>query len=200
MSKFELKYPPGATPLDPNELDGLIPDYISTQSELNKLEKANILEATTWAQGRSHKNILDVSFVYSLHKKMFANVWRWAGTQRRSDKNIGVNWAQISTRLVQLLDDVKYWIKDGNVYSWDEIGARFHYRLVAIHVFPNGNGRHARLLTDILMQSNGQEPFTWGLKPDDSLDVEGTLRNEYIASLQAADGKDYSRLIKFARS
>ena len=198
--EFEIAYPPGATPLDPNEIEGLIPDFVSTHGELNTLENENILEATTWAFGRKNRDVLEVSFVYALHKRMLGRVWQWAGTPRRSDKNIGVAWSQIPTRLAQLLADTKYWLEN-KTYPWDELGARFHHRLVSIHVFPNGNGLHARLITDILLTSHGQEIFTWGRRASPTtLDVEGTLRKDYIAALEEADAKQFQRLIRFVRS
>lgn len=200
MNKIEFEYPQGATALDPDELNGLIPTFVSTQGELNTVEKENIKEATVWVHGKNHKNILNVKFLYGLHKKMLGEVWTWAGEQRTSAKNIGVDWQQIPTQLHELLQNTKYWI--GNkTYSWDEIAARFHYKLVEIHVFPNGNGRHARLMTDILMEANGQKQLSWGTRgSSDIIDVEGELRNEYISALQEADFRKYNRLIKFMRS
>ena len=200
MSPFPIDYPPGATPLDPNEVDGLIPDYITTQAELNALERENILEAINWAHGRQHSDVLNATFALDLHKRMLNRVWEWAGTQRTSDKNIGVFKEQISTELAKLFGDAQYWIEN-NTYSWDEIGARFHHRFVSIHVFVNGNGRHARILTDILLTSNGQEPFSWGMKTSEgALEVEGALRQEYISALKKADQGDYDALVRFVRS
>ena len=200
MSPFSFDYPPGATPLDPNEVDGLIPDYITTQGELNALERENILEASIWAHGRQHADVLNATFAFDLHKRMFSRVWKWAGTQRKSDKNIGVSWNQIPTELAQLWGDVKYWIEN-KTYGWDEIGARFHHRVVSAHVFVNGNGRHARMMTDILLNSAGQEAFSWGLKTsNDALEVEGPLREQYISALKKADQGDYDALLRFVRS
>ncbi len=200
MSKFEIKYPHGATPLDPDEKNGLIPDYITTQGELNILERENILEAINWAHGKKHPHLLSVSFIYKLHKRMLNRIWKWAGKARQSDKNIGVQWAQVPTQLASLLNDTQFWIQH-NTYPWDEIGARFHHRLVSIHAFPNGNGRHARLMTDLLLEVNGQEIFSWGLKSiEASLETEGPDRDEYLAALQEADSKKYARLIRFCRS
>ena len=112
MSPFSFDYPPGATPLDPNEVEGLIPDYITTQGELNALERENILEAGSWAHDRKHADILNATFALDLHRRMFYRVWKWAGTQRKSAKNIGVSWNHISTELAQLLGNVKYWIEN----------------------------------------------------------------------------------------
>jgi Fic-DOC domain mobile mystery protein B len=200
MSQFRIDYPPGATPLDPNEAEGLIPDYITTQAELNALERENILEAINWAHGRQHSDVMNATFALDLHKRMLNRVWKWAGTQRTSDKNIGVFKEQIPTELAKLFGDAKYWIEH-NTYSWDEIGARFHHRLVSIHVFVNGNGRHARIMTDILLSSNGREPFSWGMRTQTgALEVQGALRDEYISALKKADRGDYDALLRFVRS
>jgi Fic-DOC domain mobile mystery protein B len=193
-------YPSGATPIDPNEIKGLIPDYITTQSELNFLEQENILEAVNWLSKKKDSSILTASFVLELHKRMFGRVWKWAGTIRQSDKNIGVPKSQISNQLKIILDDVSYWIKE-KTFSWDEIGVRFHHRLVFIHIFSNGNGRHARLLADVFLEQHNQKAFTWGMKTTNhSLDVEGEIREKYIQALKDADKGDFTKLIAFVRS
>jgi Fic-DOC domain mobile mystery protein B len=188
VSPFTIDYPPGATPLNPNEAEGLIPDYITTQGELNTLERENIIEATTWAESRQHSDILTATFTLDVHRRMLNRVWKWAGKLRRSNKNIGV------------LADTKYWIEN-ETYGWDEIGARFHHRLVSIHVFVNGNGRHARIMTNILLSSHRKEPFSWGMRTHTgALEVGGALRDEYISALKRADQGDYDALIRFVRS
>ena len=197
MSKLEIKYAPGATELDPNELGGLIPSYITTQGELNTLERENILEAASWALGKKHSDHLNVSFCFDLHQRMFKNVWKWAGKQRTSNKNIGVSKELIPEQLKVLFDDAAYWIKNAT-YSPDEIGARFHHRLVAIHAFANGNGRHARMMADIVLEQNGHQPFSWG--NTDLYDSENSARKEYIASLKLADQGNIEKLLKFVRS
>lgn len=160
MMKFN--YPEGATPLDPNEVEGLIPTHITTKAELDRWEQDNINEALAWIEKRKPKDILNESFIKSLHRRMFCNVWKWAGKFRQSDKSIGVPWHRISIDLKLLCDDAKYWIEH-QTFSEDEIAARFHHRLVFIHLFPNGNGRHARLIADILLEYVfNKPPFTWG--------------------------------------
>ena len=197
---LKIQYPKGATPLDRDELAGLIPTYITTQGELNSLERDNILDALNWAAKKKAKDRTSISFAYDLHKQMFGRVWKWAGTLRKTDKNIGVAWAQVSSQLPLLFQDLEYWIIN-QTYSWDEIGARFHHRLVAIHAFPNGNGRHARLLTDLILEVHGQIPFTWGMDSESaSLEADGALRDEYIEALREADSKNMTRLIRFVRS
>lgn len=198
---FPFSYAPGATPLDPNEIQGLIADYICTQGELNQLEQANILDATAWASGKDHKNLLTDTFARDLHKRMFKNVWKWAGKTRLSDKSIGVPWQQVPTELNKLLTDTNFWINNGT-YEWDELGARFHHRLVSIHAFSNGNGRHARLMTDVLRKGHGQNSFTWGatLAAHVPLETATVARDEYIAALREADARRINRLVLFVKS
>lgn len=196
MGKIKTEYPHGATPLDPNEMNGLIPDYISTQSELNKLEQENILSAEAWLQKKKLKWELSDHFVREVHARMFCDVWKWAGKFRKSGKNIGVSAEKVPEELRKLCDDTKYWIAN-EIYGWDELGARFHHRLVWIHAFPNGNGRHARLITDALLQRHGQDTFTWGMGRSVSIEQ---VRAEYLAALKEADEKRMGRLVKFVRS
>jgi Fic-DOC domain mobile mystery protein B len=192
---INLEYPPGATPLDADELASLIPGHITTQGELNEWEQLNILQGETWAR-KQRKEILNEAFVRQLHKQMFGETWRWAGEFRKSDKNIGVDWLKIAVELRKLFDDVHYQIEHAS-YPPDEIAVRFHHRLVAIHPFPNGNGRHARLMADLVVERLGQPRFTWGSR---SLTDATETRRRYITSLQAADARDYAPLIAFARS
>lgn len=200
MSKFKIHYPTGATPLDLDEIKDLIPDYISTEGELNQLEQANITDAIVWVGKQSLDDLLSVSFTLKLHKNMFDQVWRWAGQVRRSNKNIGVMKEQILDSLDQLLKNTQWWIEN-NTYPIDEIAIRFHHRLVQIHVFSNGNGRHSRLMTDLLLEKNKAQKFSWGsLKSSSSLDVEGERRAEYIAALKKADQSKFDDLMKFVRS
>jgi len=191
----ELDYPPGATPLDADELGSLIPGHITTQGELNEWEQLNIVHGENWAR-RQRKEILNAAFVRQLHKQMFGETWKWAGEFRRSDKNIGVHWLMIGVELKKLLDDTHYQVAHAS-YPPDEIAVRFHHRLVAIHPFPNGNGRHARLMADLLVERLGQPRFTWGSR---SLVDASDTRQRYIAALQAADARDISPLLDFVRS
>lgn len=195
MTDFD--FPQGATPLDRNEIEGLIPTHITSRGELDRWEQDNINEALAWVDSHKPKDILNDAFMKRLHKRMFGNVWKWAGTFRRSDKNIGVSWYVISSELKNLCDDVHYWIEH-KTFSEDEIAVRFHHRLVQIHLFPNGNGRHARLMADILLERFfDKPPFTWGTV---NLVKTGDDRRQYIESLRAADKGDYEPLMRFVRS
>lgn len=189
-----FEYPPGATPPDADEVACLIPGHITTQGELNEWEQLNIAHGEEWAL-RQHKDILDDVFVRQLHQQMFGETWSWAGGYRTSDKNIGVEWQQVGVKLRDLLNDVQYQIEHAT-YTPDEIATRFHHRLVAIHPFPNGNGRHARMMADLLIQKFGQPRFSWGSK---SLTEVSETRARYIAALRAADGGDIELLLDFVR-
>ncbi|MGZ3749216.1 MAG: mobile mystery protein B, partial [Pseudobdellovibrionaceae bacterium] len=194
------KYPPGATPLNPNEIAGLKLSYISTQKELNAAEQDNILQGEKWAFSKKRKIFLTERFMRDLHKKMFGHVWAWAGTYRTSDKSIGVEWYKIPTEMNKLIGDVSYWLTH-ETYPIDEIAARFHHRLVYVHPFPNGNGRWARVMADVLLFNLGLQRFTWGAqKKAGSLDAHNDVRAKYIHSLQTADARNYSELLKFVRS
>lgn len=184
-----------ATPLSDDERDGLIPSYITLRGELNEAEQANILRAEEWAFART-RNVADESFLNNLHKRMFGNVWRWAGQYRRTDKNVGVDAYRIPQELRQLVGDCRYWI-DHETYHPDEIAARFHHRLVWIHPYPNGNGRHGRLATDLLLVSLGRERFTWGRE---NLVDPGETRQRYINALRVADHHNLEPLLDFVRT
>ena len=194
---MKYDYPPGATPLDPDEAEGLLLPHITSRIELDRWEQDNIAEAESWAFRRKPRDLLSVDFVCRLHKRMFGTVWRWAGEFRRSGKNIGVESWSIGTEVKKLLDDVKVWIEAG-AYPPDQIAARFHHRLVSIQPFANGNGRHARLMADLLLvHILGRPRFTWG---SENLVQAGDCRQRYITALQAADRREYAPLLEFVRS
>jgi len=193
----DFDYPEGATPIDPDEAEGLLLTHITTLGELDRWEQENIVEALTWLDKTNPTGILNEQFVKELHRRMFVSVWKWAGHFRRSDKNIGGPWYQISMSLKNLCDDACFWIKLQEE-SPDEMAIRFHHRLVSIHPFPNGNGRHARLMTDILLENVMKCPrFTWG---SGNLSKPGDFRQNYIAALRAADEHNYEPLLKFVRT
>ena len=195
---MEFHYAPGATPLDPDEAAGLVPTHITTQGDLNAWEQANILQGDRWARRQKHRDLLDEGFVREFHKKMFDQTWQWAGTFRKSNKNIGVDWPQISLKLRDLLDNTRYQIEH-QVFDPDEIVVRFHHQLVWIHAFPNGNGRHARLMADILTVRLGLPRMTWG-GGTVALTSVGAVREAYLTALRAADRGHFERLLQFARS
>ncbi len=195
--KNSFDYLPGATPLDPDEIEGLKLKHITTREELNRWEQDNINEALSWMQTHRQGDILTEKFIKVLHKKMFGEVWRWAGQFRKSGKNIGVEANQISVALHLLLEDTKHWITE-KVYPADEIAVRFHHKLVWIHLFPNGNGRHARLMTDMLLTNVlKQKPFSWIIEEVEDNDK---VREFYLNALRKADAGDYSNLLKFAQN
>ena len=191
--------PEDATPLEPGEREGLLQSWITHRSDLNVAEEENILAGAAWARSRRRRKIedlLSVEFALALHKRMFGEVWTWAGSYRTTARNIGIDAYRIAMELAALFGDVRYWVEHGT-YEPDEIAVRMHHRLVAIHPFPNGNGRHARLMADLLIERLGGEPFSWG---GGSLADVGELRARYVAALRAADNHDIGPLMAFARS
>jgi Fic-DOC domain mobile mystery protein B len=185
----------GTGPLTEEERLGLIPSYVTTREELNEAEQENITLAEDWAFSR-HRDVLDERFLRRLHKEMLKNVWKWAGEYRTTGKNIGVDAWRINPDLQHTLNDVRYWVEH-QTYSPDEIAMRFHHRLVFIHPFPNGNGRHARIAADLLALHLKRPRFTWGRQ---SIVEPGETRQRYIDALRAADNHDIAPLLSFARS
>jgi Fic-DOC domain mobile mystery protein B len=184
-----------ATPLMPEEMRGLIPAYIAYRSELNEAEYENIARAQDWALGRK-RDPLTEKFIRELHRRMLGDVWKWAGKFRTSERNLGIPFYEIPVALRHLLDDTRAWI-GYDTYPPDEIAVRFHHRLVQIHAFPNGNGRHARLAADLVAIRLGRDQFSWGMR---NLRQAGATRKRYITALQTADRLDIAALLAFARS
>lgn len=190
-----MDYPDGATPLDPDEIEGLLFKHVTTRGELDELEQANIQEGLIWLEKQTRPDVLTEAFVIKLHKELFGEVWSWAGSFRRTEKNIGIDPIQISVNLRNLLDDARYWV-DHKTYSPIELAARFHHRLVQIHLFPNGNGRHARIMADtILTKLFKADGIDWAA--GHTLEQMNKRRKEYIAALREADKGDYGQLLEF---
>lgn len=193
--------PGGATPVDPDETEGLLHAHVTTRAELDELEEANIQLGLEWAMRRAvtsgrRADVLSEEFLYALHERMFGEVWRWAGQVRRSEKNIGVQRQRIRAEVRNLIEDARAW-REREVYGADEIAVRFHHRLVAIHPFPNGNGRHARLMADLLAMQAGRPAFSWG---GGRITSTSELRTAYIGALRKADEGEIAPLLEFARS
>lgn len=196
---LELLYEEGQTPLNDDEKEGLKIKTTTTQAELNEFEQLNIEKAVEWTIHANLKaeKILTEKFVKNLHKRMYGDVWKWAGEFRSSEKNIGIIWTQIAIELKKLLDDTKYWIEN-NTFSQEEIAIRFKHRIVSIHCFPNGNGRHSRMMADIIMELIFREEiFTWH---QSNMAKANQTRKEYINALKEADIGNINPLIKFAKS
>jgi Fic-DOC domain mobile mystery protein B len=194
-----FQYKTGQTPIDPDEKEGLIPTHLASLADLNAWEQHNIVHGAIWGERACRRReVLDEGFVRQLHKRMLGQTWAWAGTFRKSDKSIGVPWEQIAVRLSQLLENTK-WQRDNKVLSDDALAVEFHFRLVSVHPFPNGNGRHSRMMADVLAMSLGREPFTWGAYAD--LTKTGESRARYLQGIyDARDTGKIDSLLAFARS
>lgn len=190
---------PGQTPITEEEKLQLRPS-LSTRAQLNEAERLNIHAARLWALRRPvlrRTDLLTDAFARELHRRMFNQVWRWAGKYRTSDRNLGWTWSRIPEGMRALLDDARYWDEHAT-HPANEIAVRLHHRMVVIHPWPNGNGRHARLLADIVVAVRGQPALTWGARLD--LAQPGSARTRYISALQSADQGDYAALLAFAAS
>jgi len=193
-----MDYIEGQTPLTPEEKLGMIPSIV-TRADLDAFEQENIIEARKWVMQSSTLSRIDVftkKFLLNLHKRMYGHVWKWAGEFRKSNKNIGAEFYKIPAELHQLLQDADFWMVN-KTYPISDLAIIFHHRLVKIHLFPNGNGRHARFCADVIIAKFGTEKLSWGgnsslTKPDD-------MRKKYIAALREADSENYEPLLAFAR-
>jgi Fic-DOC domain mobile mystery protein B len=196
---LDIEYIKGQTPIDEEEKDELKIKTISTRGELDEFEQANIEKAIEWSlkANLTLEKILSIEFIKDVHRRMFNEVWGWAGNFRKTDKNIGVDKFIIPQELRKLIDDCKYWIEN-KTYPDDEIAIRFKHRLVKIHPFPNGNGRHSRICADILISKGlKKEIFSWGGK---KLTDRSETRDKYLEAIYKADGENIHPLIEFARS
>lgn len=196
---LNLEYIDGQTPIDEDEKEGLLIETISTKVELDEFEQQNIEEAMQWVVGKKFKakDIFSEKFICNLHRRMYNQVWSWAGKFRKTNKNLGVDKFQIPTDLKVLCDDARYWV-EYKTYSPEEIAVRFKHRIVSIHCFANGNGRHSRLMGDIIIENLfGKEPFSWGAK---NLSKKSDPRATYLKAVKAADSGDFAPLLLFARS
>lgn len=198
-----FKEPDGATPLDEEDRAGLIPTWLATRGDLNAAEHANIGKALLWVESKGGPHslaaFLSEDLIKNLHRRMFNEVWKWAGEYRRHNTNIGVDWPYISAQLRDLLADVAVQTQDCDRLLWspDELAVRFHHRLVLIHPFPNGNGRHARLAADLLVSLLGRPVFTWGAE---DLGAPSDVRKAYLDALRHADQtQDFTPLVSFSR-
>jgi len=202
MREIRAANPPGKTPMSAEERSGLLP-ALATREELNQWERQNVLEAYAWALNPANlarrdalHDPLTEPYVRGLHRRMFHQTWIWAGSYRTTEKNIGIPHYEIRDSLAQLLGDVRYWIEH-RTFASDEIAIRLHHRLVSIHPFANGNGRHARLMADVLAERLGRPSFSWG---SSAIARATDYRRAYIEALQAADRHDIQLLLLFART
>ncbi len=196
---LKFSYISGQTPIDEEEKEGLKIKTILYQSQLNEFEQKNIEDALLWIKGKNFavEKVLTETFVKDIHKRMYKDVWRWAGLFRKTEKNIGVPFHKIGIELKYLLDDTRFWIEN-KVFEPDEIAMRFKHRLVSIHCFPNGNGRHSRVMADIVIQKLFDRPvFSWGAY---NLSENSEIRSAYISTLKMADQGNYEDLLSFCRS
>jgi len=189
----------GNTPLDEDTSEGLLPPHLTTRAELNQWEVRNIGRALDWIATRKH-NVLEVAFLQELHRRMFDETWEWAGAFRTSDNNISpYHWTEVPRLLRDLVANTQFQYEhsEKTADAFDALAVRFHHELVRIHPWPNGNGRHSRLATDLLLRSWGRPPFSWGSAAHATTHEE--IRPRYIGALKAADAGDFDDLILFAR-
>jgi Fic-DOC domain mobile mystery protein B len=196
---LEINYLDGQTPLSEEEFEGLKISSVTTREELDEFEQLNIEQAIQWTFGKKvyANDLLSEKFIKDLHKRMYGDVWKWAGSFRNTEKNLGIKSFLISVQLKQLLDRALFWYEN-NIFTPDEMAVRFKHELVSIHCFANGNGRHSRLMADLIMEKLYNKPFlTWG---SSNLVQANDKRKAYIDAIKMADNLDLNSLILFAKS
>jgi Fic-DOC domain mobile mystery protein B len=189
----------GDTPLTPEEERDLIPS-LTTRAQLNQIERLNINEARVWAMRRHQLRRADLvsdAFGRELHRRMFNQVWTWAGQYRQTTRNLGWEVHRIMEGVRNAFDDARAQLEHDS-YPLQEVAVRLHHQLVVVHPWPNGNGRHARLIADVLIAARGGDRLTWGEGAD--LTPVGDPRAQYLAALRAADQMNFRPLLEFARS
>jgi Fic-DOC domain mobile mystery protein B len=195
---LDFDYTSGQTPIDEEEKEGLRIPAIATREELDEYEQQNIEDALLWVLNQRLKTetIFSEKFVCLLHRRMYGSIWSWAGKFRKTDKNLGIDKWQIPLALKSLCEDALFWVRH-ETYSPDEIAIRFKHRIVTIHCFPNGNGRHSRLMADVIISKIYKRPlFSWGSA---NLVPQGESRSAYLSAVKEADNGDYDKLLTFAR-
>jgi Fic-DOC domain mobile mystery protein B len=195
---FFFKDSDGQTPLPYEMQKGLKIKTIQNMGELDEHEEANIAKGLSWlARQKSDPKTYD--FWIKLHKKLFEDVWTWAGKIRQHElQNPDFLLPQdIWTGLKHLQEDLKAWI-ELNSYPPKEIAARFHVGIETVHPFVNGNGRFGRILTDQICKFQSFDVPTWG-KSLASQPKE--RRKAYIDSLTYARRKrDFTQIISMMYS
>ncbi len=186
-----LKTPEDSTPI--NDLSGLIPSGITVKSALDEWEAENILKAYNRYLKTSRKRAISPGLITAVHKEMFGLTWKWAGSFRKENLNLGVEWFAIPVEIKKLCDDIAFWEKSKNVNILEQ-SVRIHHRLVRIHPFLNGNGRHARMIADIFLSGRGKKLPLW---PDKDMVETTDIRKRYIHCLKEADNGDYAGLLEF---
>ena len=195
MNNYLFKNRDGNTPLDQNQIDGLLFSHVTTMGELDQLEDENIQKGLAWLNHYKGQ-FLSTDFTKKLHGKLFGDVWSWAGTFRKNDVNLSkVSSYDIQIELKKLFLDVETWIKYKSI-SWDEIPAQFHHRLVCIHPFPNGNGRISRIMTEYFEKKNNKPITSWS---ESLSNFPKKRRGDYIKALQEADRGNINQLIEFMK-
>ena len=185
----------GKTPL--TDFGGLLVD-VHTRDELNALEFLNVNKAhEKYLLRRPSEKKAPFTYVWFLkvHCEMYGDVWAWAGAIRKSNKNIGIDKSQVRETLKSLEKDYHVWV--GSKMDPNEVAARLHHRLVLIHPFENGNGRWARLITNIYLRQKDLPLILW---PEKEFLEQGNVRKQYLDALRKADEHDLKPLIDLQKT
>ena len=191
---LDLEPKKGDTLLSPEELDMLIPKHVTIRAQLDEVEQANIEEGLVWLLSQRNitaEKLFSKEFQDKLHIKMLGQVWEWAGKTRTRETNIGVMPHQIEIERKKLNDDAVFWC-EATVMTPKELAITFHHKLIQIHCYPNGNGRHGRIMADLIVEKLYEmKRLDW--ITEDMLH-EGEARDIYIDAMKSADDNSYKLL------
>ena len=195
MNDGMLGEPDGATPLD--DVSGLLRDDITTRGQLDEAEGLNTVSALDWIDRGRLGDVFTVRFYRELHKRMYDQVWTWAGTLRSDTgarPNIGVPPAMVPSELGRVaMESAHDWVARNEPLL--TFIARYHHALVWVHPFNNGNGRWGRLACDVVVERLASQPnLVWAT---DTLNVGSDERSSYIFALRQADVGSLQPLVEY---
>lgn len=140
---------------------------------------------------------LSVGLLQNLHRRAFGHLYDWAGHWRTQVPNVGAYLPPPANRVPQLLyefiDELRHrQTQLPDARSAEDVAAFLayaHHRLVAIHPFTNGNGRTARLFTNLLAYNYGYQDVVLYHREN------GEDRTQYLQAIRQADGYDLGPLL-----
>jgi len=201
-----------STPIEPDDHQFLVPEmkHLITWADVDAEEASNIAKGRAWliAQHFTLDDLFDTLTLRTIHQRMFGKVWTWAGSVRRRETSIGIDPSQIQTQFEQLVQNFRWRAANADEIGFSEeerreLGIRFHTEMVAIHAFVNGNGRHARLVANLVDSAMGlgslADPlYPWGAR---SGLPSAESRKLYLDAIKLAGSRgEYGPLLDIATS
>lgn len=165
---------------DPDKHDNIL--GITDLDLLYENEALGIIRAQQYILDLDANFVFDSRLILDLHHIVFGNLYLWAGKWRNVVTNIGIDVGKIPYAIAEYADHVNY-MKNAAMDREGLVNCLFytHHRYTQIHPFNNGNGRTARLITDLVANMNGYQNIQLYVRD------AGAERENYKAALKAAD-------------